>query len=199
MITVTGATVQDVVLTACRQSNIDVTKWRGILGLELLQHTMSISNRLWPNAQEFAVSVVGVEHDYHSILELRYENESPNEPAFFENSRHAEFANAVLPHLGVPEDEVVRVLTIAWRMPDFALCVCSMEADGEFHDAISLPAFGHAIGTTVSVADIGVELVTELARRFWGKAWDPVRCHHNKRPPDGVTPMFMEMPDDDGH
>lgn len=197
-IKITSDVLVDVIRNACAKTGHDPLRdITGIFGLRMVEDTVHASDALSPNGRMFAVSLVGAEHDYSFTLRMEYENEAESEPSCFAPVRQAEWADAAVAAMEVPESEAVRFIVVAWRMPDFSVQVCSLEADGVFHDSISAPLFSSPLNTTMYVPEPAVQFCSTLGRRYWGKAWEPLRCHHNKQVPPGALQMEMEVDDCD--
>lgn len=143
---------------------------------------------------EFLIQTVGAEHDYQHTLKLEYVNDD-DKPAWADPVRHQEFADAVIETCAIPEMEPVRFFVFAMRLPDFSVATIVMEVDGETHDSVSAPMFMTFMRSALTCNDSLMGAVTCIARHFWGKAWEPLRCHHNKRPGPGAGGFMMPMPD----
>lgn len=166
------------------------------IAMQCMQVSITQANGLTPDGQSFNLAVFGAEHDYVCSVSIEYENESDDDPSLFATHRHQEFVDAVTKALDLPDDPV-KFFVMTWRGPDFALLSTVAEAAGTFHDSVTASVFGRVLGSSLSVDDLPCSLVYEVARHFWGRAWEPQRCHHNKMPPGGIPVIHVEDDDDD--
>jgi len=174
----------------------DISELSPLTMMESLFHGVHKTNALSPESTEFVVLVMGAEHDYRCSSRITYANEDPMLPSWAAPERHIEFVDALLPSLGLAENEPVQYFAVAFRIANFAVTTIVMQANGDTHDAVTAPFFGMPLCSVLGASVPMVDAFTELAQRFWGKAWVANRCHHNKKPPEGTEPLFLEIDDE---